>query len=172
MTMRVTKSGEVHISAPIGTSSAAINRFITKNREWIDKAIEKMESNQSTRRQFFSQLPLETPIMRKDAAERLNSIVMPLVLRYSTVMGVSYSGISYRATISKWGSCDTKSRRLCFSLYLLLLPHWCIEHVVVHELAHLIVPNHSKQFYGVMDRYFPKWREARKETRAISKMER
>ena len=58
-----------------------------------------------------------------------------------------------------------------FSAYLLLLPEWCIEHVVVHELAHLIVPNHSDKFYAVMDTYFPRWREARAETKKISRME-
>ena len=61
--------------------------------------------------------------------------------------------------------------KLAFSVYLLLLPDWCIEHVVVHELAHLLEPNHSKRFYAIMDRFFPRWKEARKETKRISKME-
>lgn len=61
--------------------------------------------------------------------------------------------------------------KLAFSVYLLLLPDWCIEHVVVHELAHLLEANHSKRFYAIMDRFFPRWKEARKETKRISKME-
>jgi predicted metal-dependent hydrolase len=47
----------------------------------------------------------------------------------------------------------------------------CIEHVVVHELAHLLVPNHSPRFYAVMDKFFPRWKEAREETKRISRME-
>ncbi|MBQ1701387.1 MAG: M48 family metallopeptidase [Prevotella sp.] len=50
----------------------------------------------------------------------------------------------------------------------MLLPKWCVEHVVVHELAHLIVPNHGKDFYAVMDRFFPKWKEAKEETKRIA----
>lgn len=54
-----------------------------------------------------------------------------------------------------------------FSVYLLLFPDWIVEHVVVHELAHLIEPNHGPRFYRVMDRHFPRWREAREITRKI-----
>ena len=49
-------------------------------------------------------------------------------------------------------------------LYLLLLPQRCIEHIVVHELAHLLVPNHGPRFYAVMDKHFPDWKQVRKET--------
>jgi hypothetical protein len=44
-----------------------------------------------------------------------------------------------------------------------------VEHVVVHELAHLIVPNHGKDFYAVMDKFFPRWKEAKEETKRISR---
>ena len=57
--------------------------------------------------------------------------------------------------------------KLAFSVYLLLLSDWCIEHVVVHELAHLLEANHSKRFYAIMGRFFPRWKEARKETKQI-----
>ena len=49
----------------------------------------------------------------------------------------------------------------------LLLPEWCTEHVVVHELCHLLELNHSVRFYELMDKYFPCWKEARKITRKI-----
>ena len=49
-------------------------------------------------------------------------------------------------------------------MYLLLLPAWCVEHVVVHELCHLLEPSHNARFHALMDRYYPRWREARKTT--------
>ena len=85
--------------------------------------------------------------------------------KYSEQMGVKPASVSFRATKSRWGSCNTKTRRISLSSYLLLLPDWCIEHVVVHELAHLLVPNHGPRFYAVMDRHFPRWREARRVSR-------
>ena len=78
------------------------------------------------------------------------------------------SAISYRCTRTRWGSCNPKTRRINFSTYLLLLPEWCIEHVVVHELCHLLVPNHGPRFYALMDRHFPRWKEARRETRRLA----
>ena len=78
------------------------------------------------------------------------------------------SAISYRCTKTRWGSCNPKTRRINFSTYLLLLPDWCIEHVVVHELCHLLVPDHSPRFYALMDRHFPRWKEARRETRRLA----
>ena len=69
--------------------------------------------------------------------------------------------------ISRWGQCDVKNRTLCFSVYLLLLPDWCQEHVVVHELCHLLEPSHNARFYALMTQYYPRWREACKHTKAI-----
>ncbi len=53
------------------------------------------------------------------------------------------------------------------SLYLLLLPDWCQEHVVVHELCHLLEPSHNARFYTLMTQYFPRWRQARQHTRSL-----
>ena len=37
---------------------------------------------------------------------------------------------------------------ICFSAYVLLLPEWCVEHVVVHELCHLLEPSHNARFHA------------------------
>jgi hypothetical protein len=84
-------------------------------------------------------------------------------------MGVKPEKITYKALKSRWGQCNVLSRSISFSLYLLLLPDWCVEHVVVHELCHLLEPSHNARFHALMDQYYPRWREARKATRNISK---
>ena len=85
-------------------------------------------------------------------------------------MGVCPNAISYKPTISRWGQCNIKKRTINISIYVLLLPEWCVEHVVVHELCHLLEPSHNSRFYTLMDKYFPRWREARKETRRICRL--
>ena len=52
----------------------------------------------------------------------------------------------------------------------MLAPPEVIDSVVVHELCHLLEPSHNSRFHELMDRYFPRWREARKETQRISRM--
>ena len=80
-------------------------------------------------------------------------------------MGVQPSQIKIRATKSRWGSCNYSTKSITFSSYLLLLPIDCIEHIVVHEMAHLLVPNHSTNFYKTMENHFPNWKEIRKKTK-------
>ncbi|MGI5881083.1 MAG: M48 family metallopeptidase [Syntrophomonadaceae bacterium] len=64
---------------------------------------------------------------------------------------------------TQWGSCGTKRRTLLFNLELARAPKECIEYVVVHELTHLKVQNHSKVFEALLTQRLPNWRNRRKE---------
>ena len=168
ITIRIAKDGAVKVSAPRLVPRATIEKFVAEHREWIEKARQRAVRQQAGREAFYSRLDVSTPALRKEASERLDTLVTPMVAKHSEQMGVKPSGIGYRSSKSRWGSCNTRTRHITFSLYLLLLPNWCIEHIVVHEMAHLIEPNHSHRFYAIMDRHFPRWQEARKETRRLT----
>lgn len=165
--MRIVKGGDVHVSAPFGMPKAEVVRFVREHRDWIAKSRKKTEEQQIRRAAFYDQLPLQTKSQADEAMSRLKTMVEPLVEKHATIMGVKPSAIRYRPMISRWGVCNVKDKSICFSAYLLLLPEWCVEHVVVHELCHLLEPNHSILFYELMDKHFPRWKEARKETREI-----
>ena len=164
ITIRISKDGEVRVSAPRLVPKPVIERFIASQRDWIEKNLAKAEARQAGREAFYSKLDISTAAARKKAVEQLRGIVSPLIEKYSAEMGVEPAGISFRATKTRWGSCNPKTRQINLSLYLLLLPQRCIEHIVVHELAHLLVPNHGPRFYAVMDKHFPDWKQVRKET--------
>ena len=165
--MRIAKNGDVRVSAPVGLSRKEVERFIDEHRDWIAGTRERVLDNQRRRAAFYNQLPLRTKAEAAEALQRLKALVEPMVERYSREMGVKPQGISYKAMISRWGVCNVKARTVCFSAYLLLLPEWCVEHVVVHEQCHLLEPSHNARFHALMDRYFPRWKEARRETRQI-----
>lgn len=180
LSLRIGKNGEVRISAPYGTSERTIREFVAKHTDWIRRAQARTLEREQTRRDFYAQLPLQTRAQRQEAQSRLDAIVRPMIEHYAEQMGVRPQFLYYRATRSRWGSCYTgnsspargevavgrrRGSAICLSLYLLLLPEWCIEHTVVHEMCHLLVPNHGPRFHALMDRYFPRWREARAETR-------
>ena len=166
LSMRIVKNGDVHVTAPMGLPKRVVEEFIASHRDWITAARAKTAERQQQRADFYAQLPLSTQKQRAEAVARLEAIVKPMVAHHAMVMNVEPSAITYRKMVSRWGMCNVHNHTLCFSLYLLLLPQWCIEHVVVHELCHLLVPSHNDRFHALMDRYFPRWREARKETRA------
>jgi hypothetical protein len=165
--MRIVKNGDVHVSAPMGMSKREVEAFIEQHRDWIEKARKRTVERREKWTEFYSQLPLATRAQADEALKKLKALVGPMVERYSIEMGVSPSAVRYKPTISRWGQCNVKDRSICISSYVLLLPEWCVEHVVVHELCHLMEPSHNKRFHQLMDQYFPRWREARKETRNI-----
>jgi len=167
--MRIVKNGDVHVSVPVGMSKKEVEAFINQHHDWIIKAREKTVERQQQRAEFFGQLPLTTRVQKTDAVRKMKALVEPMVERYSKEMGVCPSSVSYKPMISRWGMCRIKDRSICFSSYLLLLPDWCVEHVVVHELCHLLEPSHNARFHALMDKYFPKWREARKAMRKTEK---
>lgn len=167
LSMRIGKDGNVNISAPYLTSRSEIERFVKEHEDWIIKTKAKVTAQIETRDAFYGQLVLRTKAQRMEAISRLDATVSPMVMKYAALMGVKPKEISYKATKSRWGACNPRTGQIQFSTYLLQLPEDCIEHAVVHELAHLIVPNHSAGFYAVMDRYFPDWKECTKRTRQI-----
>ena len=171
LSMRIVKNGDVHVSAPIGMSKKEIEAFICQHQEWIVEARKKTAERQKQRIDFFNQLQLTTKPQKVEATEKVRALIEPLMEHYSEVIGVAPSSVRYKPTISRWGMCNMKDRSICFSTYLLLLPNRCVEHVVVHELCHLLEPSHNVRFHALMDKYYPKWRNARKETRRIAKGE-
>ena len=70
-------------------------------------------------------------------------------------MNLDYTSFKVNDTTSKYGSCMPKSKKLFFSLRLIMLPDEIIDLIVVHELAHLVHANHSKDFYNYIKKYIP-----------------
>jgi predicted metal-dependent hydrolase len=61
---------------------------------------------------------------------------------------------------SRWGSCTIDTREVRLSSKLVNYPAWVLDYVIVHELAHLVVADHSPAFHAVVARY-PKAERAR-----------
>lgn len=54
---------------------------------------------------------------------------------------------------SRWGLCDCDARAIKLSMALADYPAWVRDYVIVHELAHLAVPDHSADFWNLVARY-------------------
>ncbi len=53
----------------------------------------------------------------------------------------------------RWGSCTSQTGAIRLSARLRTLPSWVVDYVLVHELAHLVVPDHSARFWELVKRY-------------------
>jgi len=88
-------------------------------------------------------------------------IIEEKVFRYSEIIRVSPRGIKVRNYKTRWGSCD-KQGRLTFNFNLIKAPHSIIDYVVIHELCHIIQPNHSKLFWNEVAKYDPSYKNHKK----------
>lgn len=63
---------------------------------------------------------------------------------------------------SRWGTCNTETKKIWINLQLAQKSPECLEYVILHELAHLKERNHGPKFKAILDHYMPEWREVRK----------
>lgn len=78
--------------------------------------------------------------------------------RWASRIGVGPKRVQVQRMTTKWASCSSAGR-LCFSVDLLKTDPAFQEVVIVHELLHLLVPNHGKLFKSLMTAYVPGWEE-------------
>jgi len=90
--------------------------------------------------------------------EALATRAAELADRY--VDGVRPSSVRWvRNQAKRWGSCSAEAGEIRLSHRLAVVPAWVLDATIVHELAHLVHPNHSAAFHRLADR-FPRQREA------------
>ncbi|NLP16172.1 MAG: M48 family metallopeptidase [Clostridiales bacterium] len=87
--------------------------------------------------------------------------------KWEKIIGVHAESVSIRNMKSRWGSCNTRDKRISINLQLAKRPIMCLEYVVVHELVHLLEASHNHIFKGYMDKYLPEWRGIKRTLRSV-----
>jgi len=72
--------------------------------------------------------------------------------------GVAPNRISLGDLGYRWGSCG-KNGVVYFNWRLLQLPVRLVDYVIVHELVHLLQHNHTREYWRILDRVMPDWRD-------------
>lgn len=144
------KNGELIVRAPYLMSSIAIENFVYRNREWIDKQYSIIEEKLDKLRSIEKLSDEEIAKLRKSAA----NTIPERVKYYAELLGVSYNRISLRCQRTRWGSCSGRGN-LNFNYLLMLAPVEVLDSVVVHELCHLKHMDHSDAFYGEILKIYP-----------------
>jgi predicted metal-dependent hydrolase len=81
-----------------------------------------------------------------------------LITKWEPLMGVKVERFFVQKMKTKWGSCNAGSKSIRLNTELTKKPAECLEYVVVHEMAHLIVRRHDDRFTSLMDRHLPNWK--------------
>ncbi|MBR5280809.1 MAG: M48 family metallopeptidase [Clostridia bacterium] len=185
-------NGRVRVSAPKHLSNAAIETFISSKIAWIQKQREKFEQQpeapfavlgkpyclrvENGRKNSLvlsddeAVLILRTPctdaqrekFLREWYRTVLKEQIEIYLPKWEAITGLRCQSWQIKDMKTRWGSCNTRTRKIWLSLHLAKKPLSCLEYVILHELVHLAVPNHGKDFAAMMDRYMPGWRMIKK----------
>ena len=82
--------------------------------------------------------------------------------KWEAITGLYCDSWQSKYMTTKWGTCNTSTRKIWLNLQLAKKPIECLEYVILHELAHLKVKNHGPDFVAMLDLYMPYWRECKK----------
>jgi hypothetical protein len=81
-----------------------------------------------------------------------------LVEKWEEIIGVKAETVRVKNMLTRWGTCNTKDKRIWINLQLAKKPIECLEYVIVHELVHLLEKSHNSVFVDYMDKFLPDWR--------------
>ncbi len=95
--------------------------------------------------------------------ELLKTKIDELLPKWERITKLHPSSYQIKKMKSRWGTCNTLTKKIWLNLILAHKSEECIEYVILHEISHLKVANHGKDFVALMDRYMPQWKEIKKE---------
>ena len=70
----------------------------------------------------------------------------------SSKIRINFKKLNLKGYRAMWGSCNSRSE-ICLNWKLVMLPKKVIDYVIVHELCHIVEPNHSKSFWSLVKKY-------------------
>lgn len=167
LSLQVTGNSDVIVRAPQQMTKREAELFVQKNAEWIRRTRREMDLRRERQKEmaeeyripdYDSLTPMEKNKIRRRIMERLKL--------YAPQMGVNFARVTVRDQKSRWGSCGSKGN-LNFNYRLYYLPQELMDYVVVHELAHRIHMNHSREFWEVVAKYDADYKEHRKRIKEI-----
>ena len=77
------------------------------------------------------------------------------LLHYARVLGLDPHRIAIKGQKRIWGSCHSRNKSVNLNWKLVMAPPAVIDYVIVHELVHLKIPNHSRRFWDAVRRTIP-----------------
>lgn len=154
--MRIYPDGRIRVSAASKVNRGQIENFICSKEKSVQKALACATENRE-RGVPQDQNPVteeQKAFFRTYILGRINEI-FPKFDNYN----IQKPEVGFRDMKSRWGSCCKAKGWVHFSYRLLFQSLEFTEYVIVHELAHLVEPNHSAAFYQVVADIMPDWRE-------------
>lgn len=88
--------------------------------------------------------------LKQKAAEKIE--------QWENTTGFKCSSWQTKDMKTRWGSCNTKTKKIWLSLRLAELNEECLDYVILHELTHTVIPNHQFEFKQTLSKYMKNWK--------------
>ncbi len=158
----------VEVVVPPRTSQEDIDRLLFEHRAWLERELAKPPKTFQLGLQredvvWIGGLALAAPLLPSLELwyrEQARVEVTGAVVREARRLGVTYTRVTIRDQLTRWGSCS-KAGALSFNWRLIIAPPAILTYVVVHELCHRIRHNHSPEFWEVVAGARPTYVEER-----------
>jgi len=141
LNISVKENAKVRVAVPKGISFEKAKNFTHSKIGWISKHLLKIQLRPKIR--IF-----DKPLDKQAAKEFLEGRIKELADKF----GFVYNKITIRNQKTRWGSCSGKNN-INLNMQLMNIPNHLIDYVLLHELVHTIVKNHSPLFWITLDRY-------------------
>ncbi len=151
----VHQDGSLVVTAPKMCRQSFVEKEIIKNSQWIIKQIGDKNNN----------ITVDACVI-KHMKKSLRPILEAKLLQFNSYYNFTYNRVSIRHQKTRWGSCSSAGN-LNFNCKLMCLSNDLQEYVVAHELCHLAQMNHSKQFWQLVEKTVPNYKELRKELKNV-----
>lgn len=156
LNLRIRKDGSVYVSAAPCIPLPQIDDFVRRHRAYIQQTQQRLTD---MARRCQETIPRQ--YSKEDCLAVFSRLLTQLYPRIEP-FGPAMPRLRVRKMTSRWGSCQTVKGIITLNTQLLAAPQICIEYVIMHELCHLLQPNHSKHFYALLTQLMPDWAERKK----------
>lgn len=126
----------------------------------VDKVIEGVEFNQ----RFLiskSNQKIANKLLKDWYMNRALLKIEQRVKLFGQSLGVCFNNIKVSDMKYRWGSC-TPNNNIIFNWRLIKAPLYVLDYLIVHELAHLLEPNHTPKFWNIVSIQVPQYMKAKK----------
>lgn len=167
------KAGTLLVSAPKYVKEEDIYRMIEKNNDKIEKMLE-LEQNKLYQNSIKdNEIYLFGELINIEDAKKIKNEndlekfykeefleILPYIFeKYNKKTNLYQKEFKIRKMKARWGTCYPDRGLILLNLYLIKRPIIEIESVVLHELVHLKIRNHSKDFYEELKLYMKDYKE-------------
>jgi predicted metal-dependent hydrolase len=116
--------------------------------EWVDRMLARLAAREGRCSRSDEELLTRARHLISRYLREHDRVVVPASIRWVTNQN------------GRWGSCTPADRTIRISHRIQEMPEWVLDYVLLHELAHLVVPSHNARFWALVGRY-PKAERAR-----------